>query len=41
MKKYHCKVCGQIVEVNEGDSCPICGAPFSELEPVDDSEDKQ
>ncbi|MCQ2796422.1 MAG: hypothetical protein MJ213_03865 [Bacilli bacterium] len=40
MKKYRCKVCGQMVEVNEGENCPICGAAFSELEPVDDNEDK-
>ncbi|MCR5184849.1 MAG: NADH peroxidase [Bacilli bacterium] len=32
--KYRCKVCGQIVNVDEGDSCPICGADFSKLEPV-------
>ena len=32
--KYRCKVCGQIVEVKEGDPCPICGADFSKLEPI-------
>ena len=32
--KYRCKVCGQIVEVKEGEPCPICGADFSKLEPI-------
>ena len=32
--KYRCKVCGQIVEVKEGERCPICGADFSKLEPI-------
>ena len=32
--KFRCKVCGQIVEVNEGEPCPICGADFGQLEPV-------
>ncbi len=32
--KYRCKVCGQIVEVKEGDPCPICGADFSKLETI-------
>ena len=32
--KFRCKVCGQIVEVKEGERCPICGADFSKLEPV-------
>lgn len=34
--KYRCKVCGQIVEINEGDKCPICGADFSKLEPIEE-----
>ena len=32
--KYRCKVCGQIVDIKEGDRCPICGADFSKLEPM-------
>jgi len=32
--KFRCKVCGQIVEVKEGEACPICGAKFEMLEPV-------
>ena len=32
--KYRCKVCGQIVEVAEGEPCPICGADHSKLEPI-------
>ena len=32
--KYRCKVCGQIVEVKEGEKCPICGAAFEKLEPI-------
>ena len=40
MKKYRCKVCGQVVEVEEGENCPICGADFSELDPVDDKENQ-
>ena len=34
--KYRCKVCGQIVEVKEGEPCPICGANFSMLEPLEE-----
>lgn len=40
MKKYRCNLCGQIVEVNEGESCPICGADFSNLEPVEEDDKK-
>lgn len=38
--KFRCKVCGQIVEIKEGESCPVCGADFSKLEPIveDDKE---
>lgn len=36
MKKYLCKVCGVEVEVEEGEACPVCGADFSELEPVEE-----
>ena len=32
--KFRCKVCGQIVEVKEGERCPICGAAFEKLEPI-------
>ena len=32
--KYICNVCGQEVEVEEGEACPICGADFKYLEPV-------
>ena len=35
-KKYHCPICGQDVEVEEGEPCPICGADFSLLEPLED-----
>ena len=38
--KYKCLVCGQIVEVKEGENCPICGADFSKLEPVVEGEKK-
>ena len=34
--KYRCKVCGQIVEVKEGDPCPVCGADFEKLEPLEE-----
>lgn len=37
--KYRCKVCGQIVEVAEGESCPICGTDFSNLEPLPEEGD--
>ena len=37
--KYRCKVCGQIVEINEGENCPICGADFSKLEPLEEEVD--
>jgi len=36
-KKYRCTICGQIVEVEEGEPCPICGADFSLLVPVDEN----
>ena len=32
--KYRCKVCGQIVEVADGEPCPICGASHDKLEPI-------
>jgi len=35
--KYRCKVCGQIVEVAEGSVCPICGANFSQLVPLEEN----
>ncbi len=35
-QKYRCLACGQIVIPNEDGSCPICGAPFEMLVPVDD-----
>lgn len=38
--KYRCLVCGQIVEVAEGESCPICGADFSMLEPVQEESEE-
>jgi len=41
MKKYKCKVCGQTVEVEEGDNCPICGASFDHLEPLEEKEEKK
>lgn len=40
MKKYRCQVCGQIVEVEPGEPCPICGADFEYLEEVEE-EDKE
>lgn len=40
MKKYRCTLCDQIVEVREGEPCPICGAPFENLEEVKDEDDK-
>ena len=36
--KYRCKVCGQIVEVAEGEPCPICGASHDKLEPMKDEQ---
>ena len=32
--KYRCSVCGQIVEVAEGQPCPICGAKHEKLVPL-------
>ena len=32
--KYRCSVCGQIVEVAEGEPCPICGARHDKLAPM-------
>ena len=34
--KYRCKVCGQIVEVKEGEPCPICGASHDKLVPIEE-----
>ena len=34
--KYRCKVCGQIVEVKEGEPCPICGTNFDNLVPLEE-----
>ena len=36
-RKYKCKVCGQIVEVEDGQPCPICGASHDKLAPLDES----
>ena len=35
-KKYVCKVCGAEVEVEEGESCPVCGVGFEYLQPVEE-----
>ena len=32
--KYRCSVCGQIVEVADGEPCPICGAKHEKLIPI-------
>jgi len=32
--KFRCKVCGQIVNVEPGQPCPICGAKHENLEPI-------
>ena len=34
--KYRCKVCGQIVEVADGEPCPICGASHDKLVPIEE-----
>lgn len=41
MALYRCTACGQEVEVEEGESCPICGAPFSQLVKVEDDNNKE
>ena len=38
MKKYVCQICGQEVEVEEGEVCPVGGAPFEMLTPVESDE---
>ena len=35
--KYRCKVCGQIVEVADGEPCPICGASHDKLVPIEET----
>ena len=35
-QKYRCTVCGAIVIPNPDGSCPLCGAPFEDLVPVDE-----
>ena len=37
--KYRCKVCGQIVEVAEGEPCPICGASHDKLVPIEEEKE--
>ena len=39
--KYRCKVCGQIIDIEEGDSCPICGASPDRLEPLEEQEKEE
>ena len=36
--KYRCSVCGQIVEVADGQPCPICGAKHEKLVPLKEDE---
>ena len=35
--KYRCKICDQIVDIKEGESCPICCAKFEILEFIQES----
>ena len=39
MKKYRCKVCGEIFEVEDGQEavCPLCGVSGDQLELIEDS----
>jgi rubrerythrin len=37
IQKYRCKVCGAIVVPNPDGTCPVCGAPFEMLVPVDEN----
>ncbi len=39
--KYKCKVCGQIVEVAEGEPCPICGASHDKLVPIEEEKSNE
>lgn len=36
VQKYRCTICGEIVVPNPDGTCPICGAPFEALVPVDE-----
>ena len=36
--KYRCKVCGQIVEVEDEGRCPICGAAHEKLVPIEEKD---
>lgn len=37
MKKWRCKICGYIYEGDQPpEACPLCGAPASEFELVED-----
>lgn len=42
MKKYKCKVCGEIFEVADGEKpvCPICGVDGDDLELIEDATPK-
>lgn len=37
VQRYRCKICGSIVIPNPDGSCPVCGAPFDMLVPVDEN----
>ena len=41
MKKYVCQICGQEVEVEEGEVCPICGAPHEMLVKIDNPDEEK
>ena len=38
MKKYRCKVCGEVFEVAEGETpvCPLCGVDGDDLELIEE-----
>ncbi len=41
MKKWRCKICGEIVESETApEKCPLCGAPAEKFEEVVESNDK-
>ena len=42
MKTYKCLICGEVFQVEDGETpvCPVCGVDGDNLEEVKDEEDK-
>lgn len=38
-KKYRCQICGEIVTPLPDGTCPVCGAPFENLDPLPENKE--